>query len=37
MLGQVTKVSDGEVQFEGYIRQNILNVKRLIHITGLRP
>jgi hypothetical protein len=37
MLGQVTKVQEKEVQFEGYIRGNMLNVKRLVHITGLRP
>ena len=37
MLGQVTKVLEKEVQFEGYIRGNMLNVKRLVHITGVRP
>ncbi len=37
MLGQVTKVQEKEVQFEGYIRGNMLNVKRLVHITGVRP
>jgi pre-rRNA-processing protein TSR1 len=39
MLGNMTKVNEEkrELEFEGYIRGNILNVKRLIHITGVHP
>lgn len=34
MLGEVTHVRQDEVHIKGYIRQNFLNAKRLIHITG---
>jgi hypothetical protein len=34
MLGEVAHVRDDEVHIKGYIRQNFLNAKRLIHITG---
>ena len=39
MLGQVSKIDaeKKEIHFEGYIRQNILNLKRLVHITGVNP
>ena len=40
MLGKLTKVVQEDVKelhFEGYIRQNVLNVKRLVHITGIHP
>jgi len=37
MLGEVTKVDTTEIQVEGYIRQNYLNAKRLLHITGMDP
>lgn len=26
-----------EIHFDGYIKNNILSAKRLIHITGLQP
>lgn len=35
MLGEVTHVRADEVHVKGYIRQNFLNAKRLMHITGL--
>ena len=35
MLGEVAHVRDDEVHIKGYVRQNYLNAKRLIHITGL--
>ena len=35
MLGEVAHVRDDEVHIKGYIRQNFLNAKRLMHITGL--
>ena len=35
MLGQVVKAGEDEIYVEGYIRQNYLNAKRLIHITGI--
>ena len=34
MLGEVAHVRSDEVHITGYIRQNYLNAKRLIHITG---
>ena len=34
MLGEVAHIRDDEVHIKGYIRQNYLNAKRLIHITG---
>lgn len=34
MLGEVAHVRDDEVHIKGYIRQNFLNAKRLMHITG---
>lgn len=39
MLGHLTKIQEEakEMHFEGYIRGNILNVKRLVHITGIHP
>jgi AARP2CN (NUC121) domain len=39
MLSKLTKINEEakELHFEGYIRQNILNVKRLVHITGIHP
>jgi len=35
MLGEVVQVSETEVHVEGYIKQNYLNAKRLLHITGI--
>ena len=35
MLGTVSHVRNDEVHLKGYIKQNYLNAKRLIHITGL--
>ena len=35
MLGEVSHVRKDEVHIKGYIRQNYLSAKRLIHITGL--
>lgn len=35
MLGQVTNVTQNELHIDGYIKQNFLNAKRLIHITGI--
>ena len=35
MLGQVSHVRKDEVHIKGYIKQNFLNAKRLIHVTGL--
>lgn len=35
MLGEVTHVREDEVHIKGYIKQNYLNAKRLIHVTGL--
>ena len=35
MLGEVSHVREDEVHIKGYIRQNCLNAKRLVHITGL--
>ena len=37
MLGKLTKAHDNELSFEGYVKGNMLNVKRLVHITGLHP
>jgi hypothetical protein len=39
MYGKVSKVDEAkkQVTIEGYIRQNFLNSKRLIHITGRLP
>lgn len=39
MLGQLTNVNEAEseLSFEGYIKGNLLNVRRLIHITGMNP
>ena len=39
MLGELTNVNpiEKEIIIEGYIKQNFLNAKRLIHITGLQP
>ena len=37
MLGQLTSVTNNELSFEGYIKGNLLNVRRLIHITGIHP
>lgn len=37
MIGQVSTVKNDEVHIQGYIRQNYLNAKRLIHITGINP
>ena len=34
MLGEVSHVREDEVHVTGYIRQNFLNAKRLVHITG---
>jgi hypothetical protein len=34
MLGEVAHVREDEVHIKGYIKQNYLNAKRLIHITG---
>ena len=35
MLGEVSHIRKDEVHVKGYIRQNYLNTKRLIHITGM--
>lgn len=35
MLGEVAHLREDEVHVKGYIRQNYLNAKRLIHVTGL--
>jgi hypothetical protein len=35
MLGEVSHLREDEVHIKGYIRQNFLNAKRLLHITGL--
>ena len=35
MLGEVAHRREDEVHIKGYIRQNYLNAKRLIHVTGL--
>ena len=34
MLGEVSYLRSDEVHIKGYVRQNYLNAKRLIHITG---
>ena len=35
MLGEVCHVREDEVHIKGYIRQNFINAKRLVHLTGL--
>ena len=35
MLGEVSHVRQDEVHIKGYIRQNFLNAKRLVHLTGI--
>jgi len=37
MLGQLTgvDVENKELQVSGYIKNNFLNIKRLIHLTGV--
>ena len=37
MYGQLTKVNKAskELEVTGYIKQNLLNIKRLMHITGV--
>ena len=35
MLGEVSHIRKDEVHVKGYIRQNYLNTKRLVHITGM--
>ena len=35
MLGEVSHVREDEVHVKGYIRQNFLSAKRLVHLTGL--
>ena len=35
MLGEVSHVREDEVHIRGYIRQNYLNAKRLVHLTGI--
>ena len=35
MLGEVNHVREDEVHIKGYIRQNFLSAKRLVHLTGL--
>lgn len=37
MLGKLTKAHNNELSFEGYVKGNMLNVKRLVHITGEHP
>lgn len=39
MFGEVKKVAQesNEVVIEGYIKQNFLNAKRLVHISGITP
>lgn len=34
MLGEVSHVREDEVHIKGYVRQNFLNAKRLVHLTG---
>lgn len=34
MLGEVSHIREDEIHIRGYIKQNYLNAKRLIHITG---
>lgn len=36
MLGKCISLQNNEIQVEGYIRQNFLNVKRLMHITNIQ-
>jgi len=36
MLGQISHISDSEIHVDGYIKQNFLNAKRLLHITGVQ-
>lgn len=35
MLGKLVSVDKNELTISGYIKQNYLNIKRLIHITGV--
>jgi hypothetical protein len=37
MLGKITKMdrASKEVEVTGYIKNNFLNIKRLLHITGV--
>ena len=35
MMGEVSHVRNDEVHIKGYIRQNFLNAKRLVHLTGV--
>lgn len=35
MLGEVNHVREDEIHIKGYIRQNFLSAKRLVHLTGL--
>mmetsp|Transcript_11217 Transcript_11217/g.15384 ORF Transcript_11217/g.15384 Transcript_11217/m.15384 type:complete len:101 (-) Transcript_11217:1140-1442(-) len=37
MMAEVGHLRTDEVHVRGYIRQNFLNVKRLVHITGVHP
>jgi hypothetical protein len=34
LLGEVSHIRADEVHIRGYVKQNFLNAKRLIHITG---
>jgi len=34
LLGEVSHIRSDEVHIRGYVKQNFLNAKRLIHITG---
>ena len=35
MMGEISHIREDEVHIKGYIRQNFLNAKRLVHITGI--
>ena len=35
MMGEVSHVREDEIHVKGYIRQNFLNAKRLVHLTGI--
>jgi hypothetical protein len=37
MLGKLSSAKNNELHFEGYVKHNLLNVKRLVHITGIYP
>jgi hypothetical protein len=37
MLSEVARVGSDSISIRGYIRQNFLCAKRLLHITGMNP